>query len=62
MDNLIELLKAKGFRRVSLDGASKQRFMNKDFSLSVIVEENLDKLSEEDERRIKKRLVELGYL
>jgi dephospho-CoA kinase len=62
MDNLIELLKEMGFRRVSMDGVSKQRFMNDDFSLSVIVEENLEKLTAQEEELIKKRLKELGYL
>jgi hypothetical protein len=61
MDQLIESLKKKGFRRVSLDGVSKQKFVNEDYSLSITVEENQTELTAEQIQMIKKRMKDLGY-
>ena len=44
-----------------MDGPSKQRFINDDHTISVIIEENLE-LTLEEENMIKNRLKELGYL
>jgi predicted RNA binding protein YcfA (HicA-like mRNA interferase family) len=60
-DEVCEFLKEKGFRRVSLDGPSKQRFVNKDYTISVTVEENQNELNAEQIAMIKKRLRDLGY-
>lgn len=65
MSNLEEItsyLKNKGFRRVSLEGPNKQTYISSDYSVSITVEEHKDKLTPEDEERIKNRLRELGYL
>lgn len=61
MDNLIELLKEMGFRRVSVDGVKKCTLINQDYSVSVTIEENQEQLTAEQEEAIKKRLRLLGY-
>ena len=61
-DELCKYLVDNGFRRVSLDGPNKRTFMNKDYTISVIVEELNEEMTKEDVDRIKKRLKELGYL
>jgi len=61
-DNICELLKEWGFRRISIEGAKKSNFVNKDYSVSVIVEENQTQLTEEQIQMIKKRMKDLGYL
>ena len=60
-DETCNLLKEKGFRRISVEGGKKSNFVNKDYSVSVIVEENQTELTEEQIKMIKKRMVELGY-
>ena len=61
-DEVCNLLKEKGFRRISVEGAKKSNFVNKDYSVSVIVEENQTELTEEQIKMIKKRMKDLGYL
>ncbi|MBE3093592.1 MAG: hypothetical protein IMZ52_01070 [Actinobacteria bacterium] len=61
-DEICNLLKEKGFRRISVEGAKKSSFVNKDYSVSVIVEENQTELTEEQIKMIKKRMKDLGYL
>lgn len=62
-DEMCKWLKNNEFRRVSVNGPNNWIYNNKDNTLSITVEEHYeDKLSAEDEERIKKRLVELGYL
>ena len=60
-DEVCNLLKENGFRRVSVEGAKKSNFVNKDYSVSVIVEENQTELTEEQIKLIKQRMIELGY-
>lgn len=60
-DEICNLLKEKGFRRISVEGAKKSNFVNKDYSVSVIVEENQTELTEEQIKMIKKRMQDLGY-
>ena len=61
-DELTEYLKENGFRRISVDGANKWIFINKDYTLQVTVEEKQTELTAEDEERIRARLIQLGYL
>ena len=61
-DETCELLKEKGFRRVGVEGANKWSFINKEYSVSITVEENQTKLTSEQEELIKSRLRDLGYL
>ena len=61
-DEVCNLLKENGFRRVSVEGAKKSNFVNKDYSVSVTVEENQTELTEEQIKLIKQRMRELGYL
>ena len=60
-DNLCGLLKEKGFRRTGVEGARKSVFVNKDYSVSVTVEENQTQLTEDQIAIIKMRLKDLGY-
>ena len=60
-DNICEILKESGFRKVSIEGAKKCTFINKSYTVSVTVEENQEELTAEQEEAIKKRLMELGY-
>ena len=61
-DETCELLKGNGIRRVGVEGANKWSFINKDYSVSITVEENQTKLTSEQEELIKDRLRQLGYL
>lgn len=61
-DELCSFLKDNGFRRVSVEGAKKASYINKDYSVSVTVEENQTQLTEEQVKMIKMRLRDLGYL
>ena len=62
-DDICKWLVDNDFRRVSVEGPNKWVYMNDDYSLSVVVKEHYeDKLTLEDEERIRARLVELGYL
>ena len=62
-EDMCKWLKDNDFRRVSVEGPNKWTYNNDDNTLSVMVEEHYeDKLTPEDEKRIKKRLIELGYL
>lgn len=62
-DDICKYLSDNEFHRVSVDGACRQIYLNDDKTLCVTVEERLiEKLSSEEEARIKKRLTDLGYL
>jgi len=60
-DNICELLKESGFRRIGVEGSKKSTFVNKDYSVYVTVEENQTELTEMQVELIKKRLKALGY-
>ena len=60
-DNICELVKEWGFRRLSVDGSKKSTFVNKDYSVYVTVEENQTELTEQQVEVIKHRMKELGY-
>ena len=60
-DNIIELLKECGFRRISAS-LHKWIMISEDYKIQITIEENIEGLTEEQEQRIKKRLKELGYL
>ena len=62
LEDISKYLIDNGFRRLSLDGHNKQTYINEDNTLTIIIEENIDDITPEDEERIKKRLIELGYL
>ena len=62
-EDICKWLKENDFRRVSVEGPNKWIYNNDDNSLSVTVEEHYeDKLTVEDEEKIKVRLRQLGYL
>ena len=61
-DEVCQLLKEKGFRRIGVEGAKKSTFINKDYSVHVSVEENQTELTEEQIKMIKSRLKDLGYI
>ena len=61
-DDICKWLKKNGFRMVSLNGPSKKTFINKDYTITIIVDEHKEEMTAKDEEIIKKRLVELGYL
>jgi len=61
-DEVCQLLKEKGFRRIGVEGAKKSNFINKDYSVHVSVEENQTELTEEQIKMIKSRLKDLGYI
>ena len=60
-DEICQLLKEKGFRRIGVEGTKKSNFVNGDYSVHVTVEENQTELTEEQIKMIKSRLRDLGY-
>jgi hypothetical protein len=61
-DEICKYLKDKGFKRTSVNGPTKSTFISEDYTVTVIVEENKEVLTAEEEERIKERLRALGYL
>jgi len=61
-DELCELLKENGFRKIGRKEATELTFVNEDYSLNVSVTQNVDKLSNKETELIEKRLRELGYM
>ena len=57
-----KMLTDAGFRVTGRHTPHRCVFMNKDKTLSITVEEHIDELTAEDEKRIKERLKALGYL
>ena len=61
-DDIFKYLKENGFRRITVNGPSKWTLISDDYKLQITIEENEDKLTEDQEKRIKQRLKDLGYL
>lgn len=62
LDDICRYLKENDFRCLSIQGSSKQIWINDNNTLTVIIKEHIEEMAPEDEERIKKRLKELGYL
>ena len=61
-DEICNFLEDKGFTSISMKNGNKQIYVNKDKTINVILEMDTDRLTLEDEEKIKERLRALGYL
>jgi len=61
-EEIRKYLENKGFISVSMEGAIKQIYLNKDRTIQITMEIDKSRMTREDEEKVKQRLRELGYL
>ena len=61
-EEICKILKNRGYRSVSIKGATKRIFTDDKNKINITIEFDEDMLTAEDEKIIEQRLKELGYL
>jgi len=61
-EQICGILKMHGYHPVSMDGPTKKLFIDEDYNITVTIELDKDKMTAKDEKIVKRRLRELGYL
>jgi hypothetical protein len=61
-EKIRKYLEKNDFRCVGRKEAKEEIYMSDDNKIMVTIKFNMDKMTAEDEERVKQRLIELGYL